>query len=357
MLYHVLLTEQCNLCCTYCGGFTITDPEQAEVSYSIEELAHFISKDPEPDVAFYGGEPLLRIPLLIKMMDSLPARHFMVQTNATKLDELPTAYLKRLHTLLVSVDGREETTDFYRGQGTYGIAINNARDAKKRGFNGDLVARMAVSEQSDIYKEVKHLLGLGLFDHIHWQLDVIWGEEWDDLDGWIANSYNPGITRLVDEWLENMKKGVVWGIAPFQPVLVDMIKERPSSIRCGSGIDSFAITPRGEILTCPVCPEFEFAHVGDIRNALPERIRGSVRVGEPCTSCDILDECGGRCLFANKNPLWGAEGQEKVCGTVRHLISELESIRPEVERLLAEGVITWKQLDYPDTNNCCEIIP
>ncbi|MDG6220327.1 MAG: TIGR04084 family radical SAM/SPASM domain-containing protein [Candidatus Thermoplasmatota archaeon] len=354
MLYHVLLTDQCNLCCTYCGGFTIEDPEKAEVSYSIEDLKRFIERDTEPDIAFYGGEPLLRIPLLMEMMDALPARHFMIQTNATMLDKLPTAYLKRLHTLLVSVDGREQTTDSYRGDGVYHKAIGNARNAKKRGFAGDLVARMAVSEESDIYEEVKHLQSLELFDHIHWQLDVIWGDEWDDLDGWIANSYKPGITRLVGDWLEEMQRGRILGIAPFQPVLADMIAKRSSQIRCGSGISSFAITPRGEILTCPVCPEFQFAYLGDIRNAEKPPL---VTIGEPCTSCDIFGLCGGRCLFANKTKLWGEEGQEKVCGTVRHMIGELERIRPRVEKLLDEGVIKWEDMDYPRVNNCCEIIP
>ncbi len=351
------MTDVCNLDCSYCGGFSIDDLEKAEVSYSLEELKRFIDGDPEADVAFYGGEPLLRILLLQKMMDELSARSFLVQTNATHLDELPTSYLRRLHTLLVSVDGREKITDGYRGQGTYEKAVANAWDAKERGFTGDMVARMAVSKNSDIYEEVTHLSSLGLFDHIHWQLDVIWGEMWEDLDAWLEGSYNPGITRLIDDWLDAMRGGRIPGIAPFQPVLSDMIAGRKSHIRCGAGIDSFAITPRGEILTCPICPEFEFALLGDVRTASPEDIRDRVHVGEPCTSCDIKDICGGRCLFANKTKLWGEEGQEKVCGTVRHLVSELERIRPMVEELLEAGIISWDELDYPKINNCCEIIP
>lgn len=357
MLYHVLLTDVCNLSCTYCGGFTIDDPEKAEVSYSIEDMAAFLANDPEADVSFYGGEPLLRIPLLMKMMDSLPVRNFVLQTNATHLNSLPQAYLCKLHTLLVSIDGRESVTDGYRGKGIYRQVVDNARHAREHGFQEDLVARMAVSRNSDIYEEVTHLLNLGLFDHIHWQLDMIWGDPWENLDEWIRENYNPGITRLVDGWLESMARGSMWGIAPFQSVLADIIAGRKSGIRCGAGENSFAITPRGEVLTCPVCPEFEFAHLGTITTTKPGDLPGKVSIGEPCTTCDIFHLCGGRCLFANKTMLWGLEGQEKVCSTVKHMVKELERIAPEVKRLLDEGAISWEQLDYPRVNNCCEIIP
>ena len=356
MLYHILLTDQCNLSCSYCGGFSIDDPAKAEVSYSIEELSNFLSQDKEADVAFYGGEPLLRIPLLMDMMDALPARHFIIQTNATHLHELPTEYLRRLHTLLISVDGREKTTDACRGKGIYKTAICNARNAVERGFGGDLVARMAVGRQSDVYEDVKHLVDLELFHHIHWQLDVIWGERWH-LEEWVDNSYNPGITRLVDRWLESMKHGRIWGIAPFQPVISDIISGRKSGLRCSAGDKSFAITPRGEILTCPVCPEFEFAFLGKIDQSSPLDLPKKVSIGGSCIQCDIFYLCGGRCLFANKTMLWGEKGQDAVCGTVRHMVEELKRIAPSVKGLLEAGVISWEELDYPRINNCCEIIP
>ena len=39
-------------------------------------------------------------------------------------------------------------------------------------FTGELIERMTWSGNNDIYKSVIHLLNLGLFDHVHWQLDA-----------------------------------------------------------------------------------------------------------------------------------------------------------------------------------------
>jgi len=359
MYYHLMLTKECNLSCAYCGGFPDDSPDM-EVSYTLDELQAFIEQDPDAVIAFYGGEPLLRHELLQQVMDSIPAKRFLLQTNATRLHLLGGGYLQRLHTLLVSVDGRPDITDGYRGEGTFELAVRNARDAKARGFAGDLVARMAVSEESDIWEEVTYLLGMGLFDNVHWQLDMFWSEmdAWDDLQGWLANSYNPGITRLIDHWLGAMvEDGRVLGIVPFKAVLGTMLRGETSPLRCGSGLDTFAISPSGDVLTCPICPEFDFARVGHIRTSSPDDVRDSLRVGEPCTSCDIFGDCGGRCLFANKSMLWGEEGFEMVCGTVRHLVAELRRILPDVQKLIAEGQVDASDFDYPEGNNACEIIP
>ena len=80
-------------------------------------------------------------------------------------------------------------------------------------------------------------------------------------------------------------------------------------------------------------------------------------VDEPCPSCEYYNVCGGRCLFANKQRLWGEEGFTEVCDTVKHLIDELKKIQPSVENLIRRGVINEKEFNYPEYNNGCEIIP
>ncbi len=356
MLYIIFLTGVCNLRCRYCGG---TIPEEVmphEIQYSIEDLKKFISMDNDAIIAFYGGEPLLRINYMKKMMDLLPAKRFVVQTNGLFLDKVPEEYLSRLDTILVSIDGREEVTDYYRGRGVYHMVVDKVQKIRKV-YHGDLIARMAVSQESDIYKEVMHLLSLP-FDHIHWQLNVVWApdESWTDFDSWLRNSYNPGITRLANLWIEELRNGRILGIVPFQGIIKRMLFNE-TGLPCGAGRDSFAITTDGRILACPIGGEFSWNELGDIWSKEPGDIRNSVDVDEPCKSCDLYPICGGRCLFANKERLWGMEGFNKICGTVRHLIAEMQRARDVVEELIAHGKFKMEDFYYPPFNNTTEIIP
>ncbi len=365
MNYFLILTRACNLKCKYCGEDAAFELPPIDVNYSIESLRNFLLQDDsETTIQFYGGEPLIRIPLLEKIMDELPGiKHWSIQTNMINLHKLKPKYLTRLSSILASIDGREEMTDANRGEGVYSKVLENCKLARRNGFTGDLIARMAISEVADIYKEVTHLANLQSpgFNHIHWQLDSQWDDDpkarWKDFDHWMNNSYNPGITQLVQWWLENMQEGKIIGLVPFIPVMKSILDDSPSPLRCGAGLDSFAINPSGSISVCPISPEFDFSIVGDIKTSTPKSIRNSMKVAEPCPSCNIFGLCGGRCLFINQTKLWGAEAFKKVCGTVEHMVSELKTIKDDVQLLIEKGIISKTEFDYPGFNNGCEIIP
>jgi len=379
MYYHLLLTGECNLHCKYCGGSFNENEVPFEIQYSIDELKTFLMQDPERSIAFYGGEPLLNIPKMLEIMDEIPAKYYSIQTNATLLDQIPVEYLSKFHTILVSIDGRPEITDYYRQirkESIYQTIIKNSKWLRANGFKGDLIARMAVSIKSDIYEEVSHLLTVkdqfdsSLFDHVHWQLDVQWGTEgilwsknrsikeidWTLFDNWVLQNYNPGITKLSELWVQNLEQGKILGIVPFLNVMNDLLNDRPTTIRCGSGQDCFAINPNGFITSCPIAHGEGFK-VGDIRINSPKEILNSMPIGEPCTSCDVLKICGGRCLYGNKTKYWGIEGFNRICKTVKYFIKALQKIKPKIKDLLSKKVISLDDLAYPEFNNGCEIIP
>ena len=343
----------------YCHGGEEEGPD-TEIQYKLDDLADFLEMDEEIQLMLYGGEPTLRVPLIIDLMDRFPKAMFMLQTNGLLVSQIPEDYVKRFHSVLVSIDGTETTTDGYRSKGVYQRVIMNARWLREIGYQGDLVARMVVSEQSDIYRDVRHLIDLRdpPFDHVHWQLNVVWDAEgnWKDFDGWVKDSYNPGITKLIQDWVSGLEEGRVEGIVPFLPVMHTLLTGNRSELRCGSGLDTFAIHVDGSIGVCPIAPDWEFSIVGDIRTTKPEQLRNVMRVEDPCTTCDIKWVCGGRCLFANRERLWGDEGLQKVCRTVRHLIDTLQRYAPTVQKLITSGTISLEQLSYP-VNNGCEVIP
>ncbi|VVB86950.1 7-carboxy-7-deazaguanine synthase [uncultured archaeon] len=359
MHYHIILTKECNLNCNYCGGGSDSPPK--EIQYSIEDLKSFLSRDSAPVIEFYGGEPLLRIETMEKIMDAIPGR-YVVQTNGLFLDKVEPGYLQRFHSILVSIDGQKETTDRNRGEGVYERIMRNIEIIRQKGFSGDLVARMTVDKGTDIYEDVRHLAGLKIFDHIHWQLgfEMFW-ESWEEETGiaeWI-NSYNKDISSLVEWWVGEMKhSSKVQGIVPFIGVINSMLSGVPSRLRCGSGVDFFAIMPDGRISACPVSIDFDFSVVGSIINDHPMSLCDKISVGEPCISCGIFHICGGRCLFVNHaQDMLRKDGYGLICATVKHLVRELEGAAPAIRELIDNGVVNRKDFEYPELNNGCEIIP
>eukprot|EP00727_Mastigamoeba_balamuthi_P011211 m51a1_g6712 putative radical sam domain protein (391) ;mRNA; r:128678-130284 len=377
-LWFITLTQSCNLRCSYCGSdenFDIEDlsPHPRDLAYDVELLKNLAKENPPPAICFYGGEPLLKTDIMFRTMDMLDESGalFVIQTNGTMLDRVPAERLARVSTILVSLDGDERTTDMNRGDRTYSKAVAELRSARARGFKGDAIARMTVGEWSDIERDVKHLLtipqdpekpdGEKLFNHAHWQLDVLWDSpmfaRWDNFLGWRDDSYNPGITRLADLFAEELAKGRVLGIAPFKGVLGSILtEEKVKHIRCSAGYTSFNVATGGQVTACPIAPEFhELAKLSPDFD--PRSVHASAEIGGRCDKCDVRELCGGRCLYANTTDWWGDEGFAHVCVTVRHLIAEMQRVAPVARKAIADGLITIEQVQYPPFNNSVETIP
>jgi len=371
MFYHIILTTECNGQCYYCYeksledmkesfGFDIDYNVPASLSYSVDDLKKFISKDPDPTITFYGGEPTLRPDLIKKIMDMIKAR-YMIQTNGLLLNVLPEKYINRFHTILVSIDGDEETTDKYRGKGNYRMVMENIKRIRKNGFRGEIIARMTIEEQ-DIYKQVRYLVENKdfPFTSVHWQLDAnFWEHDYPKRNfiQWVKTSYNPGITKLVDYWIKKMKEGRVLKLYPFLDLAYDFLHGiNKALLRCGSGYTNFTILTNGRIVACPIMVGLKDFYLGDIWNTHPSNLRMDYEWKEPCKSCEFFDICGGRCLYGNYLQPWGEKGFSEVCKTVKHLIRTIQSKIPEIKELIEKGVINFEDFDHVKYNGC-EIIP
>ena len=357
MLYIVYTTGQCNLQCTYCGGSFPKHVVPWRVKYPLKSLVKFIYEDPEAIIAFYGGEPLINQKFIRKVMDSIDCAKLAIQTNATLIHRLDEKYWRRFDAVLLSIDGVKDVTDYYRGKGVYDAVIRAARWLRRIGFEGDLLARMTVSEESDIYRDVMHLLSLGIFDHVHWQLDVIWSNRWRNFDYWLHSSYMPGITRLVKHWISEIENGKVLGIVPFKAITYAIITDSPlEKPPCGAGSSAYAILTDGRILACPIAVYESWAYAGHLLKDTPKTLK-KYSLGPPCTECQYLNYCGGRCLYAHMERLWGEYGFRKVCNATKHLIDLLKGSCGRVSRMLKSKIIFLEDIKYPLFNNTVEIIP
>ena len=274
-------------------------------------------------------------------MDNVEAKHFMIQTNGLLLDKLEPEYINRFHTILVSIDGEESLTDYYRGSGTFRKVLGNLKLITSNGFSGELIARMTIMEQTDIYKQARWLLNNGefSFSSLHWQLNAgFWGNDYQrrNFEQWTNTSYIPGVRQLAGFWVDQMEgKGVVLKIYPFLGIANSLLhKEKSCLMRCGAGWINYAIQTDGHIIPCPTMWGMKKYYLGHIKNADPLGLDRVLLDQRPCINCPILNICGGRCLYANVTKRWSDEAYSKVCHTVAQLVETIETEIPRIKRLL-----------------------
>ena len=374
MFFHVILTTECNSQCKYCFGQALEDVDAnfpdieidysspKKTNYNVDLLERFCMRDPNCVLTFYGGEPLLCTDEIKQIMDRVKAEHFMIQTNGLLLDHLEPEYVNRFHTILVSVDGDEALTDFYRGKDTFRKVIANLKLIRRNGFKGELIARMTVMEQTDIYKQVKWLLNNSefSFSSVHWQLNAgFWENDFErrDFKNWSERDYNPGIQKLVKFWVDFMEEnGKVLRLYPILGIAHSMLYvEKSNPLWCGGGWINYAIQTDGNITPCPTMWGMKEYYLGHLSEADPLKLK-KVFVSKPCTECETYYICGGRCLYANVTRRWNAKAYSLVCNTVKNLIEAVDSEMPRTRQLIEKGKINLKDFKFMKYNGC-EIIP
>jgi uncharacterized protein len=377
MIYHIVTHPDCNLCCEYCAGKSFDEPENdikftstpSSPVYNAKELAKFLEKDADKPVSiiFYGGEPLMNIPFIEEIMNSCEiekvVNNFLIQTNGTLFHKLDKKYVNKFHTILVSIDGDQVTTNKNRGEGTYEKVIKNLKEIKENGFAGEMIARMTVEEPTNFFEDVSFLINQNgqnndfVFSSIHWQLDAnMWHDyEKRDFVNW-SKKYDADVTKLVNLFLNEAKKGKLLRLYPFIGVLNTLLFGTQYGIRCGSGIGNFTVSTDGKLVSCPIMQGIEDKLLGDIKTTTPVSLPHELAIGSPCTECADYSLCGGRCLYSNMYPCWPKKGINEICDTIKHLLREMERIAPEIQKLIDEKIIKKEDLEFLKYN-CAEIIP
>jgi uncharacterized protein len=376
MFFHLLLTSDCNLQCKYCFGESLDDFDEEfgddiqidynlprKANYSVATLNRFVKKDPDCILTFYGGEPLMFMDKLREIMDKVKPKLYMMQTNGLLLDKLESKYVNQFHTMLVSIDGEESLTDYYRGKGTFRKVVDNLKLIHKNGFKGELIARMTIMEQTDIEKQIKWLLNNDEFSFtsIHWQLNAgFWGNDYKrrNFEQWTKTSYIPGVDAIVHYWLDQMEQtGKVLKLYPILGIANSLLHgETAALMRCGSGWINYSIQMDGEIIPCPTMWGMKAYYAGHIKDADPLKLPKLFVTQKPCSDCKILGLCGGRCLYTNIVKRWPDEQYSKVCYTIEKLIESVQNQLPRIQGLIKKGQLKLSDFDYVKFNGA-EIIP
>lgn len=150
------VTDACNLACDYCvyrDLFSDHDPREGKMmdfgiaKTTIDYLVELWEKHPTgkandyTTISFYGGEPLLNMPLIQKTIEyirGLKLRRnirFNMTTNATLLDRYIDYLVEKDFSLLISLDG-DQLSDRHRryhaGKESFVEVFSNAKMVKER---------------------------------------------------------------------------------------------------------------------------------------------------------------------------------------------------------------------------------
>ncbi len=140
----LVLTHQCNLACSYCYAGEKFNRHMSD-STAFEGLKLLLSGDRDMELSFFGGEPFLRYPTMVKisrMARKAAERNgrklsIQVTTNATILEEKQLRFLEDYNVWTAfSVDGPEEVQDlarpFTNGRGSGKLVWRNLERALGR---------------------------------------------------------------------------------------------------------------------------------------------------------------------------------------------------------------------------------
>lgn len=195
------ITDACNLRCSYCAYSDYYPYErghgQAVMSFDVARAAitAYKARNPgKPNIALYGGEPLLARSLIQKIVNFAKSEfrtiEFSLNTNATSLSAAWADFLALEDIQLqISLDGNRDTHDAFRvdkaGRGTHGKVMTNLRSLHDRHKEYFRRAVTFIATMAPPY---------GILDlyHFYNENEVIRGQ------GWFINYVNPLNTNFFD---------------------------------------------------------------------------------------------------------------------------------------------------------------
>lgn len=141
----------------------------------IEQICKYIENDiainnrKNNSIVFFGGEPSLVPDIILRIIErtSYLNLNYSIYTNGLLLNNLPDILLEKLQTILIAIDGDKKSHETYKPIGSYEKAINNIKCIRNK-TNAQIIGRITMEENTNIYMSVKNLLEI--FDFVHWQI-------------------------------------------------------------------------------------------------------------------------------------------------------------------------------------------
>lgn len=298
--FNIWVTEKCNLCCSYCyeGEKRYIDMND-EV---IEKTISFIHKNMEQSKAnminFHGGEPLLAIDNIIKIITScnkIGRFRYSLTTNGTIVNDFVLDELKKKHIYVsLSIDGTKEIHDCNRkkhnGSGTYNTAVECLKALQDRDI--DVRVRMTVTPEtvSAIYNSVMSIADLNAKTIV--AMIDLYDDHWTD--------------SLLDVLKEQLIMIHIDLKEKSEFSFYSDLKMKKKGF-CDGGITNFNISADGMIYPCTCLVNDKEHMIGSVFNGIDDSLLHKHKVyydkrNTTCNGCKNEYTClSMRCKYINKS--------------------------------------------------------
>lgn len=357
----MLLTNDCNLACSYCFE------SNKGKDYMPKEMALDILKatynvvDPMAGVFtlnMFGGEPLMNWDTFKAVCDYVLENNLKIRitatTNLTLLTDEMIDYIDELSIpILVSVDGIKEVHDKHRCN-SFDKVIENMKKLIDRDLGYLIEARMTVAPDTAkyMYESVKMLVDLGI--------NNIANVPASDLD-WDAQSiqdYKDNYEKILDMYIDilndetNKRNISLYKVDQALNLALEPIKEDTSM--CNIGNPRWVIVDwKGDIWPCPDYPTTDNADliagkIGNFYTGVDEtKVDPKPMVAtyelERCKGCEAISICKSGCPYENYTK--NGKFNEPTIGYCTLQKAFVEIIKAYQDKLLEATNIRSRQLN------------
>jgi uncharacterized protein len=272
------------------------------------------SPDQHLDIAFFGGEPLLRFDI-IREADEIVTRaiagrshpltvRWLLNTNATLLTDEVLDWLMppRVANVFVSLDGPRDVHDRCRldsaGKGSYDRVLDGISKLRARKLPFRVLAVVGTRSAGDVGRVLAELIGLGA-EQVH--LSANYRDDWDDTS---IERLREGLGIAAAHWMTEFRSGRTCRVEPLHTKILTHLKGgMPCPSRCSLGGREFAVAPSGNIYPCAQMvgedqdEELVIGHVdrGLDRERIAQLCELKDRIEVTCAPCALRDRCQSHC--------------------------------------------------------------
>lgn len=305
----VVMSEQCNLNCSYCG-MDKTTTKRVDVDLYIEEVHKMIAQNPDERIKldFFGGEPLIQFKMIEKIIaefKDVENIKFSMPTNGLLLTEEKRAYFDEHNVeLSISFDGLWQDTNRkqFTGKGTL---LRYLR--KKDLFRGLRMHTMITRGNYNLLEN--HLFITDTFG-INPELTLV-----RDVDIWDNESISKlkaGITELFDWYIDHPHREIPNFVLFYLRHFLLYHGKGVTRSNCGAGTELFSFSEN------KVVPCNRFKDEPEMLAKIPEFYSMS-----ECQTCEVKNYCKKGCLFEqirNNGPI------VELCDIYKHTYKEVSKM-------------------------------
>jgi len=261
---------------------------------TLKAVCDFAMKQDDPDIGFFGGEPLLKFRNIKKIVAEYPDITWNITTNATLADKRVAKFLAENNVdVIVSMDGIREAHEIHRQKYDKALAgLENLLEA-----HTNHVLRMTMTRETIPYmsKSVDYFLTLGVQNFMITTADTgalpLAQEDFklfEDEAYKVANLILKHDKRIY--WQDRFARGCN-----------TTIQDRRT---CSAGVSYFGVNVLGEIYPCQRALDYENLIMGNVYNGIMEdkfnhykKLRFADFKCDP--TCSIYSVCNGTCYIVN----------------------------------------------------------